>query len=94
MAPSNDKQISRVGPMEEGVMLVSSAINDMVYGHCGPVCFMGDCDKQLNFEMAQETAAEYNVINVFNGMQQQTNSNLSSDSNLLDEESVASGASR
>ena len=93
MATANDKQISRVGPMEEGVMLVSSAINEMVYGHCGPVCFMGDCDKQLNFELAQETVAEYNVINVFNGIQQ-ADSNLSNGSNLLDEDSVVSGASR
>lgn len=84
---ASNQQISRVGPMEEGVMLVSSAINDIMYGHCGPVCFMGDCDKQLNFELAQETVAEYNVINVFNGM------NNTKDT-LFEDESVASGDSR
>mmetsp|Transcript_9463 Transcript_9463/g.22316 ORF Transcript_9463/g.22316 Transcript_9463/m.22316 type:complete len:92 (+) Transcript_9463:51-326(+) len=91
MASQNDNQISRVGPMEEGVMLVSSAINDVVYGHCGPVCFMGDCDKQLKFELAQETVAEYSVINVFNGMKA---NGIPSNGTLLDEDSVASGASR
>ena len=70
-------------------MLVSSAINDMVYGHCGPVCFMGDCDKQLNFELAQDTVAEYNVINVFNNKHQ-----IHSTESLIEDDSVVSGASR
>lgn len=80
--------------MEEGAILAASTINEMVYGYCGPVCFMGDCDEQLKFELAQDTVAEYNVISVFQGRNKDSSNTKSPQETLFDEASVVSGASR
>jgi hypothetical protein len=60
----------RVGRVEESVIEVASSLNDMVYGYCGSVCFMGDCDKQIAYEVNEESTAAYDGLReLFNRME-------------------------
>lgn len=90
---SNEEQsIARVGPVAESAIEAASALNDLAYGICGSVCFLGDCDKQIQFEVNEETVADYNVINLFQRMANDASAVEASRSNLFDEDSVVSGA--
>jgi hypothetical protein len=86
---NQERTIARVDPVEDSVIRAASAL-DLAYGICGSVCFLGDCDKQIQFEFNEETVADYNVVNLF---QRMANDPVlkASRGNLFDEESVVSG---
>jgi hypothetical protein len=87
---SNQEQtMARIDPVEESAIQAASALNDLAYGICGSVCFLGDCDKQIQFEV-NEAVADYNVINLFQRMANDPAAQASRRT-LFDEESVVSG---
>lgn len=73
---------------ESAIDTASSSLNDLVYSYCGTVCFLGDCEKQILFEVEEESTPTYDpLMQLFKRMR--NNEEVQASRQLLfDEESV------
>ena len=73
---------------ESAIDTASSSLNDLVYSYCGSVCFLGECEKQIQFEVKEESTPTYDpLLQLFKRMR--NNEEVQASRQLLfDEESV------
>ena len=73
---------------ESAIDTASSSLNDLVYSYCGTVCFLGECEKQIQFEVEEESTPTYDpLMQLFKRMR--NNEEVQASRQLLfDEESV------
>lgn len=73
---------------ESAIDTASSSLNDLVYSYCGRVCFLGECEKQIQFEVEEESLPTYDpLMQLFKRMR--NNEEVQASRQLLfDEESV------
>ena len=77
------------GRVEKGAIDVASSMNELVYGYCASVCFLGDCEKQIQFEVEEATTATYDPLTqLFKRLSNNEEEVQASRQLLFDEDSV------